>query len=134
MAETVPSVTYASDIKLDQLPQSVCTEDAQLDEESSTNSDEQKEQQQLTEESRQTEAQSVNTQSSDSPTLQALGTTVYANGNDANAGTSDQPVKTLTKAIELAGENGTVIMQDTVRIAGNVVLDNNDDNGKCIYP
>ena len=43
---TVPSVTYASDIKSDQLPQSVCTEDAQLDEKSSTNSDEQKEQQQ----------------------------------------------------------------------------------------
>lgn len=124
---TVPSVTYASDIKSDQLPQSVCTEDAQLDEKSSTNSDEQKEQQQLTEESRQTEAQSVNTQSSDSPTLQALGTTIYVNGNgnDTNAGTSAQPVKTLTKAIELAGENGTVIIQDTVRITGNVVLDNN---------
>lgn len=59
--------------------------------------------------------------------MQALGTTIYVNGNgnDTNAGTSDQPVKTLTKAIELAGENGTVIMQDTVRNAGNVVLDNN---------
>lgn len=126
---TVPSVAYASDIKSNQLPPSVCTEDAQLDEESPTNSDEKKEQQQSTEESQQTEAQSVNTQSSDAPALQAQGTTVYVNGvengNDGNAGTSDNPVKTLTKAIELAGENGTVIIQNTVSIAGNVVLDNN---------
>ena len=84
---------------------------------------------QSTEESQQTEVQSVNTKSSDSPALQAQGTTVYVNGiengNDTNTGTSDKPVQSLTKAIELAGENGTVIIQNTVSIAGNVVLDNN---------
>ena len=66
---------------------------------------------------------------------QAQGTTIYVDGetadyggigDDSNSGlTEDKPVKTLKKAVELAGENGTVIVLRTVFIREATVLDNN---------
>ena len=64
------------------------------------------------------------------PVTQAEGKTIYANGNagvgsDSNPGTEAEPVSSLKKAVELAGENGTVIILDTVYIREPTVLDNN---------
>ena len=49
------------------------------------------------------------------------------NGNDTNSGASiDAPVKTIQKAMELAGEGGTIIVKDTVMIQdeNDLVLEN----------
>lgn len=75
---------------------------------------------------------------------QAEGRTIYVdgttsnnvkNGSDSNPGTSkDKPVETLKKAVELAGENGTVIVLGTVYVREDTVLDNNvtvKRGGKC---
>lgn len=64
------------------------------------------------------------------PVTQAEGKTIYANGktgvgSDSNPGTEAEPVSSLKKAVELAGENGTVIILDTVYIREPTVLDNN---------
>ena len=73
------------------------------------------------------------------PVTQAEGKTIYANGktgvgSDSNPGTEAEPVSSLKKAVELAGENGTVIILDTVYIREPTVLDNNvtiKRGGKC---
>ena len=84
------------------------------------------------------ETQEVSAQALEQPETEnhsvekAVGTTIYVdgyrtgNGDDNNSGTSqDQPVKTLKHALDLAGENGTVIILDTVYITEDTVLDNN---------
>ena len=55
------------------------------------------------------------------------GVTVYINGspgNDANQGTSDKPVKSIEKAMELAGTNGTIVIVGTVYIRQDVKIEN----------
>lgn len=74
-------------------------------------------------------------QEADTPSTQAGGKTIYVDGqtasnggigDDSNPGTTeDKPVQTLKKAVELAGENGTVIVLRTVSIRENTVLNNN---------
>lgn len=82
------------------------------------------------------EADSVTaTQEADKPVTQAEGKTIYVagreeasgeKGDDSNPGTTeDKPVETLKKAVELAGENGTVVVLRTVFIREETVLDNN---------
>ena len=84
------------------------------------------------------ETQEVSAQALEQPETEnhsvekAVGTTIYVNGkksgngDDNNSGTSkDQPVKTLKHAVDLAGENGTVIILNTVEITEDTVLDNN---------
>lgn len=81
-------------------------------------------------------SEEVSTQEVDNtPTTQAQGNTIYVDGertdyggigDDNNSGTTeDKPVYTLKKAVELAGENGTVIVLRTVYIREDTVLDNN---------
>jgi hypothetical protein len=54
--------------------------------------------------------------------------TVYVSttGNDANLGTSDSPLKTITKAVEVAPVNGLVFVKSgTYRGEGDIVIDKN---------
>lgn len=77
------------------------------------------------------------------PTSPSVGREVWIdgiNGDDDNNGSSkDKPVKTIQKAMELAGEGGTIIIKDTVTIEdeNNLVLENvtikrmdNDTSGR----
>lgn len=64
------------------------------------------------------------------PTSPSVGREVWIdgrNGNDENSGASiDDPVRTIQKAMELAGEGGTIIIKDTVTIEdeNNLTLKN----------
>lgn len=64
------------------------------------------------------------------PTSPPVGREVWIdgiNGDDDNNGSSkDKPVKTIQKAMELAGEGGTIIIKDTVTIEdeNNLTLEN----------
>ena len=56
------------------------------------------------------------------------GVTVYINGSsgrDTNEGlTSSAPVQTMGKALELAGEGGTIVILGTVYIREDVTIEN----------
>lgn len=77
--------------------------------------------------------QTMEQQSEDNATPLAAGQTVYVEpygggGSDSNSGqTKDAPVLTLDKALELAGEGGTIYLCGTSGFSINkeVTLDNN---------
>ncbi len=56
--------------------------------------------------------------------ISAAAVTVYVsdNGDDAKAGTDAEPVKTLAKAFEKVGNEGTIIIKDIVTQSGNITF------------